>query len=141
MQEDQEILTNKNSWLQIWYFLLILRMLGHYHFLTFSTSHVSPSSSPSWVLAEQAVIVHLRFPRFYVLRVWIIYNVLMGTSSGCKAWTKSCLLAKIKRGAFASSFSWINSNLLVRAFLALIQPPWLYWYRQNRWHIQVHQYW
>lgn len=42
------------------------------HFLTFSTSQVSPSSKPSWVLAEQAVMVHLRFPRFSTFKLFRI---------------------------------------------------------------------
>lgn len=49
------------------------------HFLTFSTTQVSPSSSPSWVFAEQAVIVHLRFfisSMFSYFRICIVFSVL-----------------------------------------------------------------
>lgn len=41
---------------------------GYYHFLTFSTSQVSPSSKPSCVFAEQAVMAHFLLPRFSVFR-------------------------------------------------------------------------
>lgn len=44
-----------------------------HHFLTLSTSQLSPSSKPSWVLAEQAVIVHFLPSKISPLNSFKIY--------------------------------------------------------------------
>ncbi len=77
--------------------------MNHY-FLTFSTSQVRPSSKPYWVLAEQAVIVHFLVLICYIFKFSRIFHKIIFTSSGCKACTRSCLLAKINKGTSASYF-------------------------------------
>ena len=104
-----------------------------HHFLTFSTNHPSPSSRPSWVLAEHAVIVHvlvLICSMFSCYRIWF----------GSKACTKSCLFAKIKRGAFASSFSYITVWLQLTRLIVIFQLIVPFLYQLNRSHKQEHRY-
>ena len=113
--------------------LILLYFLKVHHFFTFSTNHPSPSSRPSWVLAEHAVMVHvlvLICSIFNCYRIWF----------GSKACTKSCLFAKINRGAFASYFSYITVWLPLTRLTVIFQLIEPFLCRLNRSHKQEHQY-
>lgn len=51
------------------------------------------------------------FPFSHLLHSQFLQDLYQkgGTSSGCKAWTRSCLLAKMRTGTFANYFSWVWS--------------------------------
>jgi len=61
------------------------------------------------------------FNLFHFQILQYLYNGSL-TSSGCSAWTRSCLLANINRGTPESYFSYIVYLLQLRASQVMIRP-------------------
>ena len=105
----------------------------HHHFLTFSTSQVSPSSSPSWVFAEQAVIVHTRVWIFSIFSCYKIYVNWQILELVIRLGPDLAYLRKSRGGKQI-----IPSRLEV--IKVLFQLLLLFLYRQSLWHKLGHQY-
>lgn len=63
------------------------------------------------------------------------------TSSGCRACTKSCLLAKMSTGTVASSFSWMQYHVQRGVFRVLHLLLWLALCLRSQWRRRGHRCW
>lgn len=112
----------------------LINWSNYNHFLTCSTNQVKPSSKPSWVLAEQAVMVQVLVWIFYIFncsRIYIGSMVLVGVT--------------------APGLDLVYSRRLIVEHLLVISRPGgipaicrlrpLSWCRRSRWHRRVRRCW